>query len=98
FCGLNRLLLARFIFLKDLTKVQLYTWIPPATDCSFMKFNFSLSFLIFVLWLSASCSRQNKEADNSRQNLNGNYFAYELIGLEIDTIGTIDFYGKDTFP
>jgi hypothetical protein len=58
-----------------------------------MKFN----YIILVFLLFVSCRQQVQDQHNSFKDLNGNYFTYELIGLQIDTLGKVDFYGKEIF-
>jgi hypothetical protein len=56
------------------------------------------SFLFLYLFIIVSCEQHEQMLHEFPQDLNGNYFAYELNGLQIDTLGNVEFYMREKFP
>jgi len=56
-------------------------------------------YLAFTcLLLIGSCKQQPAKPSQFFSSLNGSYFAFELIDLRIDSLGSIDFYTKEKWP
>jgi hypothetical protein len=55
-------------------------------------------FLFSCLFLIVCCKQQVQKSHDFPRDLNGKYYAFELNALSIDTLGNIDYYGKEGFP
>ncbi|HLX54421.1 MAG TPA: hypothetical protein VKR58_10790 [Aquella sp.] len=55
-------------------------------------------FLFSGLFLTVCCKQQEQKSHAFSQDLNGKYYAFELNGLRIDTLGNVNYYGKERFP
>ena len=56
------------------------------------------SFLFSYLFLIVCCKDQQQKPLDFLEDINGKYYAFELNGLKIDTLGNVDFYEKEKFP
>lgn len=89
----------RSIVLQELKKLDIFI-IPTSRYLIATRTvaNMKYSLFLLSLFLIGSCKQHEQQTPSFPKELNGNYFAFELNGLRIDTLGNVEFYMKEKFP
>jgi hypothetical protein len=60
--------------------------------------HFKIRIFFTCLLFIGSCRQQQQKPSGISRNINGSYFAFELIDLRIDSLGSLEFYMKNKLP